>query len=72
MFQLIYYYVTFLKSGKEMKTTVIRILSNCNDDLEALMRRDPDAERCDKPTYLSRLVWEAIAAREIKKEEERK
>ena len=45
------------------KTVPIRILENCDDDVKALMKQDEKAERMDKASYTSFLIWIGIEER---------
>ena len=45
------------------KTVPIRILGNCDDDVKALMENDEKANRMDKASYTSYLIWIGIEER---------
>ena len=45
------------------KTVPIRILENCDDDVKALMENDDKANRMDKASYASYLIWKGIEER---------
>ena len=46
------------------KTVPIRILQNCDGDVKELMKQDKQAERMDKASYTSYLIWKGIEERE--------
>ena len=48
-----------------VKTTPIRILENCDVDIKELMKQDGQAERMDKASYTSYLIWKGIEKREL-------
>ena len=45
------------------KTVPIRILENCDDDVKKLMVNDEKANRMDKASYTSFLIWIGIEER---------
>ena len=48
-----------------VRTTPIRILENCDNDIKGLMKQDEQAERMDKPSYTSFLIWKGIEKRKL-------
>ena len=45
------------------KTVPIRILENCDADVKELMKQDEKANRMDKASYTSFLIWMGIEER---------
>ena len=45
------------------KTVPIRILENCDGDVKKLMVNDEKANRMDKASYTSFLIWKGIEER---------
>ena len=46
------------------KTVAIRILKNCDIDIEEFMERNKQAQRMDKATFVSQLIWAQIEKRQ--------